>query len=226
MGTYASPERHDRQRCAESYAAADVRAKAGSARVRPAGGERTTDRAARRPGVGPRRSGQAVPLASVARFRLLRAEGGRRGRRDRTRMTATRTTTTRRGNCAQRHLRGRPRGRPSSGTIRMSGSSPSRTAASCSTRRSRRRGRSRGDAQALGLVAGEAAYADDGNFLAGSLMDYLYPAAADVPEITMEHIETPSAVTERGQGSVRPARLSAPAAVVNTRSPMRWPRSG
>ncbi|MBC3191787.1 xanthine dehydrogenase family protein molybdopterin-binding subunit [Pseudonocardia sp. C8] len=72
-------------------------------------------------------------------------------------------------------------------------------------------------AQALGLtLLEEAAYADDGNFLAGSLMDYLYPTAADVPEITMEHIETPSAVTESGVKGVGEAgTVSAPAAVVN-----------
>lgn len=72
-------------------------------------------------------------------------------------------------------------------------------------------------AQALGLTLLEdAAYGEDGNFLAGSLMDYLYPTSAEVPEIEMEHLETPSAVTESGVKGVGEAGcVSAPAAIVN-----------
>jgi carbon-monoxide dehydrogenase large subunit len=48
-----------------------------------------------------------------------------------------------------------------------------------------------GVAQGVGAVLFErSAYGDDGQFLAGSFMDYLVPIAADVPRIEIEHLET------------------------------------
>ncbi len=62
----------------------------------------------------------------------------------------------------------------------------------------------------------EAAYDDEGQFLTGSLMDYLYPTTSEVPPIEIVHLETPSAVTEGGvKGMAEAGTLAAPAAVVN-----------
>jgi carbon-monoxide dehydrogenase large subunit len=48
-----------------------------------------------------------------------------------------------------------------------------------------------GIAQGVGAVLLErSAYGDDGQFLAGSFMDYLVPTATDVPRIEIEHLET------------------------------------
>ena len=62
----------------------------------------------------------------------------------------------------------------------------------------------------------DATYDEDGQFLAGSLMDYLYPSAAELPEVEVHHIETPSAVSAGGVKGVGEAgMISAPAAVAN-----------
>ena len=48
-----------------------------------------------------------------------------------------------------------------------------------------------GVAQGIGEVLYEqAAYDEDGNFLAGTFMDYLLPTAAEIPAIEIEHLET------------------------------------
>jgi carbon-monoxide dehydrogenase large subunit len=48
-----------------------------------------------------------------------------------------------------------------------------------------------GVAQGIGGVLYEhAAYDEDGNFLAGTFMDYLLPTAAEIPVIEIEHLET------------------------------------
>ncbi len=48
-----------------------------------------------------------------------------------------------------------------------------------------------GVAQGIGAVLLErSAYGEDGQFLSGSLMDYLLPTATDVPQIEIEHLET------------------------------------
>lgn len=62
----------------------------------------------------------------------------------------------------------------------------------------------------------ELSYGEDGQFLSGSLMDYLYPTATDTPPIQIEHIETPSSATASGVKGVGEAgTIGAPAAVVN-----------
>ena len=62
----------------------------------------------------------------------------------------------------------------------------------------------------------DLAYDEDGQFLSGSLMDYLYPTTAEIPKIEIEHIETPSTVSEAGvKGMGEAGMISAPAAVVN-----------
>ena len=40
------------------------------------------------------------------------------------------------------------------------------------------------------MLLERSAYSDDGQFLAGSFMDYLLPTATDVPRIEIEHMET------------------------------------
>ena len=72
-------------------------------------------------------------------------------------------------------------------------------------------------AQGLGLtLLEELSYGEEGQFLSGSLMDYLYPTSAEVPKIEMEHLETPSSVTEHGVKGVGEAGVvSTPAALVN-----------
>jgi carbon-monoxide dehydrogenase large subunit len=59
-------------------------------------------------------------------------------------------------------------------------------------------------------------YSEDGEFLAGSLMQYLYPSSMEVPPIAVAHIETPSPRTEGGiKGVGEGGTLAAGAAVVN-----------
>jgi carbon-monoxide dehydrogenase large subunit len=67
-----------------------------------------------------------------------------------------------------------------------------------------------------GALYEDLPYGDDGQFLAGTLMDYLYPTTMEVPPMEVEHIETPSPVTEGGiKGVGEGGTMAAPAAVVN-----------
>jgi len=72
-------------------------------------------------------------------------------------------------------------------------------------------------AQGIGIaLLEEAAYDEEGQFLSGSLMDYLYPTAAEIPPIEVIHIETPSTVTEGGvKGMGEAGTIAAPAALAN-----------
>ena len=73
-----------------------------------------------------------------------------------------------------------------------------------------------GVAQGIGGVLYEhAAYDEDGQFLAGTFMDYLLPTSTEVPRIEIDHLETPpiSAVNFRGVGEG--GALVAPAALTN-----------
>jgi carbon-monoxide dehydrogenase large subunit len=74
-----------------------------------------------------------------------------------------------------------------------------------------------GVAQGLGgAVYEELVYDDEGQFLSGSLMDYLYPSSMEVPNMEMAHIQTPSPWTEGGiKGMGESGAISTPAAVVN-----------
>ena len=80
------------------------------------------------------------------------------------------------------------------------------------------------DAQVAGGVAqgiGNALYEhlqfdDSGQLLTTSLMDYLVPTAADVPDLQIDHIETPSPWTIEGvKGMGEGGAIGAPSAVVN-----------
>ena len=67
-----------------------------------------------------------------------------------------------------------------------------------------------------GALYEDLAYDENGQFLAGTLMDYLYPSTTEIPEIEIHHIETPSTVTEGGiKGVGECGTIAAPAAVVN-----------
>jgi carbon-monoxide dehydrogenase large subunit len=59
-------------------------------------------------------------------------------------------------------------------------------------------------------------YDEDGNFLAGTLVDFLYPTAPEVPAIEVDHLETPSPVTEGGmKGMGEGGLIGGPSAIVN-----------
>jgi CO/xanthine dehydrogenase Mo-binding subunit len=72
-------------------------------------------------------------------------------------------------------------------------------------------------AQGIGAALYEKLpYDEDGQFLAGTLLDYLYPSTLEIPPIEIVHIETPSPVTEGGvKGCGEGGTIAAPAAVVN-----------
>jgi carbon-monoxide dehydrogenase large subunit len=60
------------------------------------------------------------------------------------------------------------------------------------------------------------AYDENGQFLASSLMDYLYPSTTEVPDMDVTHIETPSVVTEGGiKGMGESGNIAAGAACLN-----------
>jgi len=72
-------------------------------------------------------------------------------------------------------------------------------------------------AQGVGAVLYEGLpYADDGQFLAGSLGEFLYPTAPELPDVEVDHLATPSPLTEAGiKGMGEGGLIGAPAAVVN-----------
>ncbi len=72
-------------------------------------------------------------------------------------------------------------------------------------------------AQGVGAVLYEGLpYDEDGRFLAGSLSEFLYPTAAELPAIEVDHLVTPSPLTEGGmKGMGEGGLIGAPAAVVN-----------
>lgn len=73
-----------------------------------------------------------------------------------------------------------------------------------------------GIAQGIGSVLYErAAYDDDGNFLAGTFMDYLLPTAAEIPPIEIEHLESDPEGEIGFRGVGEGGMVVAPAAVTN-----------
>jgi carbon-monoxide dehydrogenase large subunit len=67
-----------------------------------------------------------------------------------------------------------------------------------------------------GALYEDLPYDSDGNFLASTLLDYVYPTTQEIPAIEISHIETPSTVTEGGvKGCGEGGTIAAPAAVVN-----------
>ena len=67
-----------------------------------------------------------------------------------------------------------------------------------------------------GSMYEDLAYDASGQFLAGSLMDYLYPSTTEVPPMEISHYETPSVVTEGGiKGMGESGNIAAGAACLN-----------
>ncbi|MEW6476748.1 MAG: xanthine dehydrogenase family protein molybdopterin-binding subunit [Actinomycetota bacterium] len=73
-----------------------------------------------------------------------------------------------------------------------------------------------GVAQGVGAVLYEkSTYDDQGQFQAGTFMDYLIPTATEIPEIEIHHVETPSDVFANYRGVGEGGMIGAPAAVTN-----------
>jgi carbon-monoxide dehydrogenase large subunit len=73
-----------------------------------------------------------------------------------------------------------------------------------------------GVAQGIGGVLYEhAAYDEDGQFLAGTFMDYLLPTTTEVPHIEIEHLDTPAISPVNFRGVGEGGAIAAPAALTN-----------
>lgn len=67
-----------------------------------------------------------------------------------------------------------------------------------------------------GALYEDLIYNEDGQFLSGSLVDFLFPAATEMPSVDIAHIETPSTVTDGGiKGAGEAGTISGAAAVGN-----------
>lgn len=74
-----------------------------------------------------------------------------------------------------------------------------------------------GVAQGIGMALYEhAIYDENGQFLTGTLMDYLIPTAADVPEVEIAHLVSPSPYVPSGiKGMGEGGAIAPPAAIAN-----------
>jgi carbon-monoxide dehydrogenase large subunit len=73
-----------------------------------------------------------------------------------------------------------------------------------------------GVVQGIGAVLYERSYYDDqANFQAGTFMDYLLPTAAEVPDIEIHHVETPTDIEINYRGVGEGGMIVAPAALTN-----------
>ncbi|MDQ1505799.1 MAG: aerobic carbon-monoxide dehydrogenase large subunit [Actinomycetota bacterium] len=73
-----------------------------------------------------------------------------------------------------------------------------------------------GVAQGIGAVLYEkSTYDDQGQFQAGTFMDYLIPTAMEIPDIEIHHVETPSEVFANYRGVGEGGAIGAPAALCN-----------
>ena len=73
-----------------------------------------------------------------------------------------------------------------------------------------------GVAQGIGAVLYEkSTYDDQGQFQAGTFMDYLIPTSVEIPEIEIHHVETPSDVFANYRGVGEGGMIGAPAALTN-----------
>ena len=67
-----------------------------------------------------------------------------------------------------------------------------------------------------GALFEEVRYDDAGQPLAPSFMEYKVPTAAEIPDVRIEHLETPCAFTANGaKGAGEGGTIGAPAAVLN-----------
>ncbi|GAA3581158.1 xanthine dehydrogenase family protein molybdopterin-binding subunit [Amycolatopsis ultiminotia] len=66
-------------------------------------------------------------------------------------------------------------------------------------------------------------YTENGEPSAASFIDYLVPTATEIPDITVDHLETPCAFTESGaKGAGEGGTIGAPAAVLNAVNDLLW----
>jgi len=73
-----------------------------------------------------------------------------------------------------------------------------------------------GVAQGVGAVLYERSTYDElANFQAGTFMDYLIPTAAEIPEIELYHVETPSDIEANYRGVGEGGMIGSPAAITN-----------
>jgi aerobic carbon-monoxide dehydrogenase large subunit len=73
-----------------------------------------------------------------------------------------------------------------------------------------------GVAQGIGQVLYEkTTYDEDGQFKTGTFMDYLIPTCAEIPEIEIHHLETPSTIEANYRGVGEGGMIAAPAALTN-----------
>ena len=67
-----------------------------------------------------------------------------------------------------------------------------------------------------GALYEELAYDDDGQFLAGTFMDYLVPTASEAPVIDIAHVVSPSPLTTLGsKGLGESSSMTVPAVLAN-----------
>jgi carbon-monoxide dehydrogenase large subunit len=67
-----------------------------------------------------------------------------------------------------------------------------------------------------GAMLEECLYTDDAQLLNGSLADYLVPMAAEMPDIVVDHVQTPTRSSELGaKGAGEAGTAGAPAAIMN-----------
>ncbi|HET9773005.1 MAG TPA: molybdopterin cofactor-binding domain-containing protein, partial [Acidimicrobiia bacterium] len=73
-----------------------------------------------------------------------------------------------------------------------------------------------GVAQGIGAVLYEkSAYDENGQFQAGTFMDYLLPTAMEIPEVEIEHLATPSDIPFNYRGVGEGGLIGTPPAVVS-----------
>ena len=73
-----------------------------------------------------------------------------------------------------------------------------------------------GIAQGIGAVLYEkSTYDDQGQFQAGTFLDYLIPTAMEIPDIEIHHLDTPSDVFANHRGVGEGGMIAAPAALTN-----------
>jgi carbon-monoxide dehydrogenase large subunit len=73
-----------------------------------------------------------------------------------------------------------------------------------------------GVAQGIGAVLYEkTVYDEDAHVLTGTFLDYLIPTAAEIPDIEIHHLQTPSTIEANYRGVGEGGMIAAPAAVTN-----------
>jgi carbon-monoxide dehydrogenase large subunit len=73
-----------------------------------------------------------------------------------------------------------------------------------------------GVAQGIGAVLYEkTVYDDDAQLQTGTFLDYLIPTAAEIPDLEIHHLETPSPIEANYRGVGEGGMIAAPAAVTN-----------